>query len=251
MIKFFRKVRQKLLAENKFSRYLVYAIGEIILVVIGILIALQINNWNESRKERIQEVKLYENLLVSLSADSTDVVKFSGLIRAGMETQKFFIGNSYQELVENYTIEQLRDSLSSIGKIGASFFPRFSAYNQLSSSGFQALLQSEEVKTKLLELYDRKYKRYLHIDASMDKKSEFHLNPIINGDLQIFSDRNNIQPASVFDIKKFETFYPELVKEFSSIIDTAENALDSLRNCQEAIHEPLSLIRDELEHLKI
>ena len=52
MIKLFRKIRQKLLAENKISKYLIYAIGEIILVVIGILIALQINNWNESNKEK-------------------------------------------------------------------------------------------------------------------------------------------------------------------------------------------------------
>lgn len=49
MIKFFRKIRQRLLTENKFSKYLIYAIGEIILVVIGILIALQVNNWNEGR----------------------------------------------------------------------------------------------------------------------------------------------------------------------------------------------------------
>ena len=58
MIKFFRKIRQKSLTENKFSRYLIYAIGEIILVVIGILIALSINNWNEQRKEIIQEQKI-------------------------------------------------------------------------------------------------------------------------------------------------------------------------------------------------
>tara|TARA_R110002074_G_scaffold257269_3_gene429735 strand:- start:4907 stop:5674 length:768 start_codon:yes stop_codon:yes gene_type:complete len=51
MIKFFRKIRQQLLAENKFSRYLIYAIGEIILVVIGILLALSINNWNENFKQ--------------------------------------------------------------------------------------------------------------------------------------------------------------------------------------------------------
>lgn len=50
MIKFFRKIRQRLLTDNKFSKYLLYAIGEIILVVIGILIALQINNWNEEKK---------------------------------------------------------------------------------------------------------------------------------------------------------------------------------------------------------
>jgi sensor domain CHASE-containing protein len=46
MIKFFRKIRQRLLTENKFSKYLIYAIGEIVLVVIGILIALSINNSN-------------------------------------------------------------------------------------------------------------------------------------------------------------------------------------------------------------
>lgn len=50
MLKIFRKIRQELLSENKFTKYLLYAIGEIILVVIGILIALQINNWNEENK---------------------------------------------------------------------------------------------------------------------------------------------------------------------------------------------------------
>ena len=56
MIRFFRKIRQRLLAENRFSRYLAYAIGEILLVVIGILIALWINNSNQERikQERIE-----------------------------------------------------------------------------------------------------------------------------------------------------------------------------------------------------
>ncbi|WP_250435890.1 DUF6090 family protein [Hanstruepera flava] len=55
MIKFFRKIRQQLLSEGKTGKYLKYAIGEIILVVIGILIALQINNWNDVRKDRQRE----------------------------------------------------------------------------------------------------------------------------------------------------------------------------------------------------
>ena len=62
MIKFFRKIRQKLLTENKFSKYLLYAIGEIVLVVIGILIALQINNWNEERKKLETENSLIKSL---------------------------------------------------------------------------------------------------------------------------------------------------------------------------------------------
>ena len=50
MIKFFRTIRQKLLSEGNTGKYLKYAIGEILLVVIGILIALQVNTWNEKRK---------------------------------------------------------------------------------------------------------------------------------------------------------------------------------------------------------
>ena len=55
MINFFRRIRQQLLSENKFSKYLIYAIGEIILVVIGILIALQINTWNNNRIQKNKE----------------------------------------------------------------------------------------------------------------------------------------------------------------------------------------------------
>lgn len=62
MIKFFRKIRQDLLLKGKTGKYLKYAIGEIILVVIGILIALQINNWNESRKESKNEQKFLNEL---------------------------------------------------------------------------------------------------------------------------------------------------------------------------------------------
>lgn len=65
MIKFFRHIRKQLLTENKTGKYIAYAIGEIILVVIGILIALQINNWNEERVARRSEQKL----LMSLSED--------------------------------------------------------------------------------------------------------------------------------------------------------------------------------------
>lgn len=62
MITFFKKIRQQLLSKNKFSKYLTYAIGEIILVVIGILIALTINNWNEKQKELAQEQLILKQL---------------------------------------------------------------------------------------------------------------------------------------------------------------------------------------------
>ena len=69
MIKFFRSIRYKAMENSKTSRYLKYAIGEIILVVIGILIALQINNWNENRKERAQETVVLEQLLSDFNSN--------------------------------------------------------------------------------------------------------------------------------------------------------------------------------------
>ena len=69
MIAFFRKIRQRLLTENKVSRYILYAIGEIVLVVIGILIALQINNWNGEQIAKRVEEHFLENLLLDLEKD--------------------------------------------------------------------------------------------------------------------------------------------------------------------------------------
>ena len=70
MIKFFRQFRQNLINEGKTSKYLKYAIGEIVLVVIGILIALQINNWNENRKEKLQLKTALHSIYIDLVSDS-------------------------------------------------------------------------------------------------------------------------------------------------------------------------------------
>lgn len=69
MIKFFRKIRQKLLQEGKTTNYFKYAIGEILLVVIGILIALQINNWNEERKEQNKLLNIYSLIYNDIKND--------------------------------------------------------------------------------------------------------------------------------------------------------------------------------------
>ena len=71
MIKFFRHIRQTLIMENKNSKYLKYAIGEIVLVVIGILIALQINTWNQDRFNKAYEQKMLRELVEDLKLDTT------------------------------------------------------------------------------------------------------------------------------------------------------------------------------------
>lgn len=73
MIGFFRRIRKKLADQNKFLQYSRYAIGEIVLVVIGILIALSINNWNEGRKNDLKETLLIKNIVEDLSLDSIHI----------------------------------------------------------------------------------------------------------------------------------------------------------------------------------
>ncbi len=73
MIKFFRHIRKSLLEQNKMGKYFKYAIGEIIIVVIGILIALQINNWNENKKNKAIEIQLLTQMKSDLKTNLSDV----------------------------------------------------------------------------------------------------------------------------------------------------------------------------------
>tara|TARA_R110002033_G_C3870361_1_gene237157 strand:- start:1106 stop:1816 length:711 start_codon:yes stop_codon:yes gene_type:complete len=84
MIKFFRKIRQNLLIENKTGKYLKYAIGEIVLVMIGILLALQVSDWNQDRKDRISERKILNNInrdfvQNKVNFDSVKVINYKSL----------------------------------------------------------------------------------------------------------------------------------------------------------------------------
>ena len=98
MIKFFRKIRQKLLEQNRISKYLIYAMGEIFLVVIGILIALSINNWNENNKNKTKEHvylnKISDNLnddiafyKSNIACDSLGIIKLS-IIKEALSTDE-------------------------------------------------------------------------------------------------------------------------------------------------------------------
>ncbi|MDT7830975.1 DUF6090 family protein [Flavobacteriaceae bacterium S356] len=78
MIKFFRRIRQKTLSENKFSKYLLYAVGEIILVVIGILIALQLNTWKDDKQNKKIELQYLNGIVANLERD---IIELKGLLK--------------------------------------------------------------------------------------------------------------------------------------------------------------------------
>ena len=106
MIKFFRKIRQQLLTENKFSKYLIYAIGEIVLVVIGILIALSINNWNQNIKNNKAEKYYLEQMKNDLVSDSL----FLSNVSLNLNERLPVIQNFLDELHKDNNKKRFNDS---------------------------------------------------------------------------------------------------------------------------------------------
>ncbi|MFD2725698.1 hypothetical protein [Hyunsoonleella rubra] len=148
MIKFFRRIRQKLLSENKFSKYLLYAIGEIVLVVIGILIALQINNQNELRKEQLITDKYLQGFVEDLTADKAllDTLIY-------VRNKQRVCAKALIESVERKEI-QLDSFYNNYYYIFPfwKFSPSTNTMEEVLNSSQLRLITDETIKTKLLEL---------------------------------------------------------------------------------------------------
>ena len=149
MIKFFRKIRQRLLAENKFSKYLLYAIGEIVLVVIGILIALQINNWNEQRKQQ----KIEQDYLLSLQSEfntNMDKINFSiaenETIIKGVNGLLNLFDNEVLDTVSN---KYLNQSFRSVFGNQMKFRPSTGVLNDIISSGNLNIIKNQKLRQRL------------------------------------------------------------------------------------------------------
>jgi len=147
MIKFFRKIRQNLLMENKTGKYFKYAIGEIILVVIGILIALQINNWNENRKNKIAEADYYCRILDDFELNEKLIDDTTELINNKIELCKELIldlnkiPNERDKILNKFVIALRQDV----------FVPSNIAFEDITSSGQLKLLTDLKLKNRLIQ----------------------------------------------------------------------------------------------------
>jgi len=132
MIKLFRHIGQNLLMENKTSKYFKYAIGEIILVVIGILIALQINNWNEAKKSREKERQVLTSIISDLDYTLIDLDR---VIDTSTNNIKRTISSIYTIIDVLETNQSYHDSL-------AYNFRAVNAYDNIDfkTSGYQSLV---------------------------------------------------------------------------------------------------------------
>ncbi|NER10014.1 hypothetical protein SAMN06265375_101458 [Muriicola jejuensis] len=149
MIHFFRKIRQNLLSENRVSRYLLYAIGEIVLVVIGILIALQINNYNEAKKQRRQEVHYLQNLKTDLQLNISELDNYIAVRNGRIES-----ANKVLEYFEGKPLIYLNDFAFHTTNIyiWQKFTQQDNTFQELINSGNLALISNDSIKDDLLNL---------------------------------------------------------------------------------------------------
>jgi hypothetical protein len=105
MLHFFRRIRQRLLTENRFTKYLLYAIGEILLVVIGILIALQVNNWNESRIDHLKETKILMDLRDDLLETEDQFLQHLNFYDEVIQHRKAIIKTIEENLIWDDTLQ--------------------------------------------------------------------------------------------------------------------------------------------------
>lgn len=154
MTKFFKRIRGRLLIENKFTRYLLYAIGEIILVVIGILIALQINNWNNlQQRKNLEKVLLFE---VKGEVDKVyqDAISDLKLLQFGQRSHgrilKYFQNDlKYADSMSLDFYWLLRDEY---------IYPKETVYSKIKQEGID-IISNDSIKKTLQQLYESDFPR--------------------------------------------------------------------------------------------
>jgi hypothetical protein len=245
MIKFFRKIRQNSIKDNKITNYLKYAIGEIILVVIGILIALSINNWNENRKERTAEQTLYQTLISSLENDLEDANDKISSVDKSIKAQEIFIINSFNEIKDKFNTVQLEYLLYSVSNSSRSFFPNYGLYEKISNNNQIDLIKSTVLQMKIIELYEQYYKRYNDIDLNLEQIDVFSLQANYFSKIEDHYINNNGNYR--IDFETLERDYDVLNKECRKIHTMTTVAHSSMIDCKNQIETLLSLIKKEIE----
>ncbi len=164
----FQKIRQELLSKNKLSKYVFYALGEIILIVIGILVALQINNWNEDLKNKIAEAEFYCKILEDFELDRQNITRL-------YEESENKITLSKQLLIElsqkNKEKSYLIDAYAKAVRTNA-FVPSKVAITDIISSGKLNLITNDSIKNNLIRYYAELDNLLIQLEIHRTKKIE-------------------------------------------------------------------------------
>ncbi len=199
MIKFFRKIRQTLLSENKLGKYLLYAIGEIFLVVIGILLALGINNWNQDKKDQKLEEQYYCRLLEDVKQDYKNYNNSIDLLNDKISTnntliQKLLDPKMPLDSISPYILNTIKYSIRDVSAIT-------DAFEDIKSSGNLNIIKDFSIKNKLTSYYEALANTNSVIESNgkaiTDKRFFESEDLISSGWIKLLEDFNEIDTSKV------------------------------------------------------
>ncbi|PCJ96549.1 MAG: hypothetical protein COA50_07165 [Flavobacteriaceae bacterium] len=232
-MKLFQKIRKTLIKEGNMKRYLLYAIGEILLVMIGISLAFQVNNWNDNRIKRSSELRYYENLKNQISGDKMLI-----------EEQKKF-NNRYQEQF-TYAAHLIevndRTKMDSLGIIVRDF----TQYSDFDRQGniYETMVNSGEIKilhnsdiVNGIQYLEEKYMylnrmEHIHYEAMMK-----HVIPIITTVVK-FSTAEIQKPELIYHYE-FQNLVFSLLQIMQEKDDVYNEAINQIDNILELIDTEL------------
>ena len=240
MIKFFRKIRQKLLSENKLGKYLIYAIGEIFLVVIGILIALQLNNLNEERKEHNLELKTLSEIQKAFKGDLKDLKFNFNLHEQGLIACEKLISAFDQDLPYHDSINQYFAQFSNFSLL----IRNTSAYETLKTRGVD-IIRNDSLRSQIINMHDYHYHYILegqnndHLDMEENKRIYFEQMK----DWKFFESAKPINYNAISQNRKFRN-------KLEYTIQVRKASCNIYRNAIVACKSVLKNIEIEIENLK-
>ncbi|MEH1008893.1 hypothetical protein VDP25_14200 [Winogradskyella sp. ECml5-4] len=251
MIKFFRKIRQNLLSENKFRKYLIYAIGEIILVVIGILIALQLNNYNDALNKNDFERKALLNLKLDFEYNQSELNKSIAELKEIKKNSFIILDNTGSKYQASFDIDSLLQSVGNVPK----YYPQNGFLLDLINSGNLGIIKNDILRNKLsswlptLEtLKDRE-------KSVIDFSDDFIRYIIKNGSWLNSDEKTNDEEITKIRFPKsgFEINNNDLLKniEFENIVENLivykSLLLDRHEKCIELNKEIINLLETEIK----
>ncbi|NRB47242.1 MAG: hypothetical protein HRU41_06175 [Saprospiraceae bacterium] len=168
MFKFLRRARMKFLRKGKTNKYLLYAVGEISLIIIGIVLALQLNNWNNRRQENDSRISLLRDLQEDLQMDIAWNQKEDSLInayipRADTAFILFYAAQSTEDLIPLPSYLDIRPNDLSIND---------EAYQEMITTGKFYLIKSKALKETISEYYERAERAQFYIRTIFEKNYE-------------------------------------------------------------------------------
>ncbi len=257
MIKFFRQIRQNLLSEGKTEKYLKYAIGEIILVVIGILIALQINNWNEDRKARKLEAQIYTELKSDLLQTRSDINETISKHREIFKSSQQLITDIHDKKSNSQKIYEALTSSS----LEFQIIPKTSAFENLKNIGLNTL-SNDSLRSAITNLFQLNLKR-LDDELGM-RQAEINMTKLIRPFLFKYLIADYSQPTKYgfvhadsiaiykLRIANYDTFLNdnELMKALQLALYNRGKIIDEEIETVKAVDSVIYGIEEELEKLK-